>query len=313
MDTNVRGRRHVGRQRPSRDPKHRSGSSSSRNRSIERLQREVSTIGPSSALKTRVTSPRPRRRSQSGTKSSASVRRTRILMPSASRGLRSEERMTREDCRKLSTTRQGKTVERRNGDNESRSRRGSTYNGEVACDGDRSIKSGRSFRPRLRKSKGNSGSVVEGAPFDKGGRCFKHPQVKLASKSLLGGWKIHLHNCPLCKRSQSEDDRSVFSGMTGGSSSDYSRRSVGNKSYSSAQRSMCSQGNISVASRRSMGSTATASSWVSNQSKRRLRDASFLPLDEDGYCKYHPGKWQVCAGDYGLDSLFFRRPALRDH
>lgn len=218
---------------------------------------------------------------------------------SARRKSRNSSRLrqrSREDHRDESTRRSiSRTGSRSGGSGSVRSsrwsRRGSTYNGEVDYDGDRSVKSGRSFRTRLRKSKGNSGSLInEGAPFDKGGRCFRHPQIKLASKRLLGGWKIHLHNCPLCKRSQNEDDRSVFSGITDGSSSDYSRRSLGNKSHSSAQRSVCSRGNVSVASRRSMGSNATTSSWVSNQSKRRLRDETFLPLDEDGYCKHHSGK-----------------------
>lgn len=359
MDTNVRGRR------PSRDPKHRPVVRNNRNRSIERLQREVKMVevGPSSAPDTRMTSPRPRRRSQcmrpfdergycplhpevkmairgrrgwtiklpvcpkcgdrvsgrADTESTATYHDScdddccsyfeqetgarRSLYRSS--GLRRTSDRSREDHREQSTRQSiGRTGNRRSGGNDSVrssrwSRRSSTYNGEVDCDGDRSIKSGRSFRTRLRMSKRNSGSVVEGGPFDKGGRCFKHPQVKLASKGLLG-WKIHLHSCPLCKHSQSEDERSVFSGMTGGSSSNYSHRSVGNKSHSSAQRSMCSRGNVSFASGRSMGSNATASSWVSNQSKRRLRDESFLPLDKYGYCKYHPGKWKFCAGDYWL-------------
>jgi len=372
MDTNVRGRR------PSRDPKHRPVVRNNRNRSIERLQREVKMVevGPSSAPDTRMTSPRPRRRSQcmrpfdergycplhpevkmairgrrgwtiklpvcpkcgdrvsgrADTESTATYHDScddccsyfeqetgarRSLYRSS--GLRRTSDRSREDHREQSTRQSiGRTGNRRSGGNDSVrssrwSRRSSTYNGEVDCDGDRSIKSGRSFRTRLRMSKRNSGSVVEGGPFDKGGRCFKHPQVKLASKGLLG-WKIHLHSCPLCKHSQSEDERSVFSGMTGGSSSNYSHRSVGNKSHSSAQRSMCSRGNVSFASGRSMGSNATASSWVSNQSKRRLRDESFLPLDKYGYCKYHPdvqlcevtrrGNWRVlldfcpsCAAD----------------
>ena len=39
---------------------------------------------------------------------------------------------------------------------------------------------------------------VDGRPFDKHGRCFVHPHVKLASKKMLGGWKIRMEFCPLC-------------------------------------------------------------------------------------------------------------------
>ena len=33
---------------------------------------------------------------------------------------------------------------------------------------------------------------VDGVPSDKNGCCFRHPNVKLASKKLLGAWKVHL-------------------------------------------------------------------------------------------------------------------------
>ena len=125
---------------------------------------------------------------------------------------------------------------------------------------------------------------VDGAPFDKNGRCFVHDYVKLASKKLLGGWKIHLPFCPECAKEEedNEENRSVISGISGLSrrsfASGYDDHSVASSTYHS------------VRSSRSYKSTASAVSWTSKQARKRLdkKDDSFLPLDKDGYCLHHP-------------------------
>jgi len=141
-------------------------------------------------------------------------------------------------------------------------------------------------------------SKHDGAPFDHKGRCFFHPRIKLASKKILGGWKIHLESCPLCEDRRcrpavAEDGHSVLSGVS--RLTDGSRCSDFSSNRSSAQQSIQSSGQRSVASWRSfksIRSNASTSTWVSNQDKKRISRAageSFLPLDEDGFCEHHPG------------------------
>ena len=135
-------------------------------------------------------------------------------------------------------------------------------------------------------------ACIDGKPFDKLGRCFNHPHVKLASKRMLGGWKIHMNVCPLCVEEE-EYDVSVISGMSKltidnddelscGYMSSHSKRSrVSRCSSRKSTRSM-----KSGRSMRSMGSSRNT-----RRSKRRVKkddDDSFLPLDENGFCIHHP-------------------------
>lgn len=116
---------------------------------------------------------------------------------------------------------------------------------------------------------------VDGAPFDKSGRCFVHNHVKLASKKLLGGWKIHCQFCPECAKEDdgTEENCSVTSGISGLSLGTFN--------------SGCDD--VSVRSTRSYKSIGSQRSWSSKQSRKRMNknDGSFLPLDEDGYCLHH--------------------------
>ncbi|KAL9183698.1 hypothetical protein ACHAXT_004554 [Thalassiosira profunda] len=167
----------------------------------------------------------------------------------------------------------------------------------------RSRKGGRGTRSKNRVPK-----CVNGAPFDKHGRCFDHPQVKLASKRLLGGWKIHMELCPLCER-DGEYGGSDYGSQCGGSvASGMSQLSFDSRKSGTSARSGRSMrsANASVASRQSRGSVRSfaskssrgsdrsTSSWSSGGSSGRRvhrtnsKDESFLPLDEEGYCLRHP-------------------------
>lgn len=126
---------------------------------------------------------------------------------------------------------------------------------------------------------------VDGAPFDKNGRCFVHNHIKLASRKLLGGWKIHFRFCPKCAEDDDYDDSysvvSDISGLSVGSLfSGCDDRSVANSAYNL-------RADVSVRSSRSYKSMNSQRSWSSKQSKKRIDD-SFLPLDEDGHCLHHP-------------------------
>ena len=59
---------------------------------------------------------------------------------------------------------------------------------------------------------------VKGQNFDKHGRCWLHQNVKLASKKLLGGYKIYMESCPLCLEDGvvdcQDDHHSVVSSMS---------------------------------------------------------------------------------------------------
>ena len=128
----------------------------------------------------------------------------------------------------------------------------------------------KSLRRTVKKFTPTRTVCVNGAPFDKNGRCFVHNHVKLASKKLLGGWKIHFRFCPECAE---DDGNSVFSDISG-----ISQRS----GYDD-----CSVGDVSVRSSRSYKSVGSQRTWSSKQTRKRT-DGSFLPLDEDGYCLHHP-------------------------
>lgn len=71
---------------------------------------------------------------------------------------------------------------------------------------------------------------VNGVPFDKNGCCFLHPHVKLASKKLLGGWKVHHTFCKACAVESHCDDDDQSSALT--SRSGYSSRSRGTSHHS---------------------------------------------------------------------------------
>mmetsp|Transcript_9325 Transcript_9325/g.15949 ORF Transcript_9325/g.15949 Transcript_9325/m.15949 type:complete len:499 (-) Transcript_9325:429-1925(-) len=122
---------------------------------------------------------------------------------------------------------------------------------------------------------------VDGAPFDKSGRCFVHNHIKLASKKLLGGWRIHFRFCPECAEDDgNEKSNSVYSDISG--------LSQGSFTSGYEDRSVASRGDSSVRSSRSCKSTGSQrSNWSSKQSRKRIDD-SFLPLDDDGYCLHHP-------------------------
>jgi hypothetical protein len=159
---------------------------------------------------------------------------------------------------------------------------------------------------------------VNGVPFDKSGRCFVHNHIKLASKKLLGGWKVHYQFCPECAKDDgNEENCSVISGISGISlgsfASGYDDHSVASSAYHS-------RGDASVRSSRSCKSIGSQRSWSSKQSRKRMNktDDSFLPLDEDGYCLHHPevklaesrkGTWNVlldfCPGKSLLDGIIF--------
>lgn len=146
---------------------------------------------------------------------------------------------------------------------------------------------------------------VDGRPFDKNGRCFAHPHIKVASKKILGGWKMHMEFCLLCLNGDAikkDDHASVDSDtsrLTDGSGltvADLSHRSQ--RSSRSSRFPMSSQkSHASVSSRKSntslgsKGSARSTSSWSSKRSSKKKvesKDDSFLPLDGDGYCLHHP-------------------------
>lgn len=145
---------------------------------------------------------------------------------------------------------------------------------------------------------------VNGVPFDKNGCCFLHPHVKLASKKLLGGWKVHHTFCKACQIEAQYDDDQSCSSRSGYSSS---RKSSAHSDYSDYDddSSRRSRGSRSMAgSVRSYASNMSASSWSSNQKRKsKQNDDSFLPLDADGFCTHHPdvqlakldkkGNWKV--------------------
>ena len=140
---------------------------------------------------------------------------------------------------------------------------------------------------------------VNGVPFDKNGCCHLHPHVKLASKKLLGGWKIHSTYCRACAtESTYDDDDDQSSALT--SRSGYSSRS---RSRRSEYSDVMSAAESVVESVRSFRSNISTASWTSSQSRKIRKDDSFLPLDKDGYCMHHPdvqlaklgrkGEWNV--------------------
>lgn len=156
---------------------------------------------------------------------------------------------------------------------------------------------------------------VDGVPFDKSGRCFVHKHVKLASKKLLGGWKVHFQFCPECaKHNGNEENCSVISGFSGHSLGSFAS---GFGDHSVASSTNHSRGDASVRSTRFYKSITSQRSWSSKQSRTRMNktDVSFLPLDEDGYCLRHPdvqlaeskkGAWNLlldfCPGKSHQDS-----------
>lgn len=146
-----------------------------------------------------------------------------------------------------------------------------------------------------KRVKGSRHVCVDGAPFDKSGRCFVHNHVKLASKKLLGGWKIHYPFCPECAKKDDlyEENCSVISGISGFSRGSFAS---GHDDYSVASSAYHSRGggggrgDSSVRSSRSYKSSGSVATWSSKQSRKRMdkKDGSFLPLDADGYCLHHP-------------------------
>lgn len=126
---------------------------------------------------------------------------------------------------------------------------------------------------------------VNGTPFDKNGRCFVHNHIKLASKKLLGGWKIHFRFCPECAEDDvNEDSHSVVSDISGLSVGKFIS---GSDDFSEASSANNLRADASLKSSRSYKSINSQRSWSSKQTKKRIDD-SFLPLDEDGYCLRHP-------------------------
>ena len=164
----------------------------------------------------------------------------------------------------------------------------------------------KSLRRSVKKLTPKRTVCVNGAPFDKNGRCFVHNHIKLASKKLLGGWKVHFRFCPECAEDDVADSNSVFSDISG--------LSKGSFTCGYDDRSVASSANLrgdaSVRSSRSYKSVGSQRTWSSKQSKKRIDD-SFLPLDKDGYCLHHPdvqlaeisrkGGWNVlfdfCPGE----------------
>ncbi|KAL3791162.1 hypothetical protein ACHAWO_013593 [Cyclotella atomus] len=147
---------------------------------------------------------------------------------------------------------------------------------------------------------------VNGVPFDKNGCCFVHPHVKLASKKLLGGWRVHHTFCRACATEAQEenDDASALTSRSGytsrsGHSSARSRGTSRRSGYDDA----LSAAESVVHSVRSLRSNISTASWASNQSRKKVKKDDFLPLDKDGYCTHHPdvqlakvgqrGEWKV--------------------
>ena len=123
---------------------------------------------------------------------------------------------------------------------------------------------------------------VNGVPFDKNGYCFVHPHVKLASKKMLGGWKIHMEFCPACTNDvRNYDDGSVGTGV---------RSVVSDATQVTTSSKVSLHSKKSSVSFKSAGSSRSTSSWTSDQSKKRVADTdnTFMPLDADGFCVHHP-------------------------
>ncbi len=140
----------------------------------------------------------------------------------------------------------------------------------------------KSFRRKIQQLTPTRRTIcVGGAPFDKNGRCFVHNHIKLASRKLLGGWKIHYQFCPECARDDDYVDVDSYSVV-----SDISGLSVGSFISGCDDRSMASSA-YNWRADASVRSSRSQRSWSSKQSKKRIDD-SFLPLDEDGYCLHHP-------------------------
>ena len=175
-------------------------------------------------------------------------------------------------------------------------RRGAAVNDDKSSATQRSRS--RSIRARSKslskRIKGSRLVCVDGAPFDKSGRCFVHNHVKLASKKLLSGWKIHYPFCPECAKKDDmyDENCSVISGISGFSRGSFAS---GRDDYSVASSAYHSRGggggrgDSSVRSSRSHKSSGSVATWSSKQSRKRMdKNGSFLPLDADGYCLHHP-------------------------
>ena len=180
-----------------------------------------------------------------------------------------------------------------------------------------SRKDGSSSKRHSAKPKKPRTVCINGVPFDKNGCCNMHPHIKLASKKLLGGWKIHHEFCKVCVSEAENDDgqSSVGTGASGYSDNTDGTGHTGVSQRSTrSRRSACRSVVSASRSVKSTGSAKSMASWTSNQSKKRVQeghDISFLPLDADGFCLHHPdvqlakmskqGGWKVlldfCPGE----------------
>ena len=165
-------------------------------------------------------------------------------------------------------------------------------------------------KDRRNKTKRHQVCVSNKSPFDKHGRCISHPEIKLASKKLLGGWKIHMECCPFCQEER-------FSGRA----ADDDNRSVASSGISRLTDDSGVSHAPTLSSSKSSRSTRSAKSIKSNRSsgisKRRhikRKDKSFLPCDDKGYCLNHPNIQLAVSTKKGLKILLEYCPkcAARD-
>jgi len=110
---------------------------------------------------------------------------------------------------------------------------------------------------------GKNMDIEYDTPFDDLGRCHHHPRVQMATKKARGGWKVIIAACPKCIEAKYDEDCSVTSSKSGGSS------------------------------RRSKGRDVEDGSVSSRSSKRSVtsRNASATPggkFDKNGCCTKHP-------------------------
>ncbi|EED93593.1 predicted protein [Thalassiosira pseudonana CCMP1335] len=155
---------------------------------------------------------------------------------------------------------------------------------EIGLDDDRmSVVSGKSSRstksassrsvrsPRSVKSSGSRGKAATSSrygilPFDGDGFCCRHPSVQLATKKLMGGFKIHLHECPDCAAEGSGGKRKV------------PRRKSSNGT-----------GRVFDDSGSECSSVKSGSSRSRSSKKKRIRVKNMKTLDENGKAGRYSG------------------------
>lgn len=146
----------------------------------------------------------------------------------------------------------------------------------------RSNKSSKSAKSGGGKSKSKPGKATQSGrygalPFDGDGYCCRHPNVQLAQKKMIGGFKIIHDVCPQCAKEDGTPSR---------------RKSGGHRSRSvSRDRRRNSSRNINNDDESK--SSAAANDETSTKKKKRIRVKNLKTEDEHG----RPGRYSGYVND----------------